>query len=151
MKKRKSIQIQRNIGVSLGPWQVGDMTIDDCLDLHFDRLFFFSFFWVFSVGALLGICGTAFSFYNRNDLLSDINKEFIVIRSDTKSIDEKIQLLLAEQRDILRMQQQQLEQKQQQRQRDRNNSQNDESWAHWIARQTYVISIYRYFVPKTVS
>lgn len=105
------------------------------------------FLCLFSVGALLGICGTAFSFYNRNDLLSDINKEFVVIRSDTKSINEQVQLLLAEQRDFLRTQQQQL----QQQQRDRTNSRNNESWIHWVARQTYVISIYRYFVPKTVS
>lgn len=98
-------------------------------------------FFVFFVGALLGICGTAFSFYNRNDLLSDINKEFLVIRSDTKSINEQVQLLLAEQRDFLRTQQQS----------DRTNSRNDESWMHWVARQTYVISVYRYFVAKTVS
>lgn len=106
-------------------------------------------------GALLGICGTAFSFYNRNDLLSDINKEFVVIRGDTKSINERIELLLAEQRDFQQTQQQQLlqlqKQKQQHWQRDRANTQNNESWMHWIGRQTYVISIYRYFVPKTVG
>lgn len=89
-------------------------------------------------GALLGICGTAFSFYNRNDLLADINKEFVVIRADTKSISEQIQLLVNEQRDFLKLQQQ------------RANIQSDESWIHWVARQTYVISIYRYFVPKPV-
>lgn len=94
-------------------------------------------------GALLGICGTAFSFYNRNDLLADINKEFVVIRADTKSISEQVQLLVNEQRDFLKKQQQQPQQ--------RAINQSDESWIHWIARQTYVISVYRYFVPKTVS
>lgn len=117
-----------------------------------------SVFYFLLSGALLGICGTAFSFYNRNDLLSDINKEFVVIRSDTKSIGEQIQLLVNEQHEFLRVQQQ----------RDREllereaklnvskghqtiNQNNNESWIHWIARQTYVISVYRYFIPKTMN
>lgn len=93
---------------------------------------------------MLGICGTAFSFYNRNDLLSDINKEFVVIRGDTKLICEQIQQIAQEQRNFL----------QEQREREYamiplapNRSSNDESWLHWIGRKTYVISCYRYFVP----
>lgn len=74
-----------------------------------------------------------------------------MIRADTKSISEQVQLMLAEQRDFLRIQKQQLQKQQKQHKYDRTKSQNDESWMHWIARQTYVISIYRYFVPKTVS
>ncbi|XP_055312824.1 mitochondrial potassium channel-like [Sitodiplosis mosellana] len=110
-------------------------------------------------GALLGICGTAFSFYNRNDLLSDINKEFVVIRADTKSISEQVQLLVNEQREFLQGQQQR--DREQLENEARTNvaasksqqaiSQSSESWIHWIARTTYVISIYRYFVPKTVE
>lgn len=110
-------------------------------------------------GALLGICGTAFSFYNRHDLLSDINKEFVVIRQDTKSINEQVQLLANEQRDFLRVQQQRDREVLEREARfnvtasksQRANSQSDESWVHWIARKTYVISIYRYFVPNTVN
>lgn len=106
-------------------------------------------------GALLGICGTAFSFYNRSDLLSDINKEFVVIRDDTKSISEQVQLLVNEQRDFLRAQQQRdrdlLERDAQAYLAKLKRGQSDESWIHWIARKTYVISAYRYFVPATVS
>lgn len=123
-----------------------------CIVYHKSVLVF-----IFFAGALLGICGTAFSFYNRNDLLSDINKEFVVIRGDTKSIAEQVENLAKEQRDFLKAQQQ----------RDRellereaslnvattiqNKNQSNESWVHWIARKSYVISIYRYFVPGTVN
>lgn len=82
-----------------------------------------------------------------------------MIRSDTKSISEQVKLLANEQREFLQAQQQ----------RDREllenqarsnvaasksqwvNSQSGESWIHWIARKTFVISVYRYFVPKTVN
>lgn len=119
---------------------------------------FFIFSFAFP-GALLGICGTAFSFYNRNDLLSDINKEFVVIRQDTKSINEQVQLLANEQRDFLRAQQQRDREQLEREARynvvtsnsQRASGQSDESWVHWIARKTYVISIYRYFVPNTVN
>lgn len=80
-----------------------------------------------------------------------------MIRGDTKSIAEQVENLVKEQRDFLKAQQQ----------RDRellereaslnvattiqNKNQSNESWVHWIARKSYVISIYRYFVPGTVN
>lgn len=91
--------------------------------------------------------------------MADINKEFVVIREDTKVINEKVQLLVNEQRDFLRAQQQR-DREQLEREAianvnaskiDRAVNQGDESWLHWIARKSYVIGIYRYFVPKTVN
>lgn len=116
-----------------------------------------SFVLFFITGALLGIVGTAFSYYNRHDLLSDINREFVVIRNDTQSITDNIQQLFNEQRKFLQTQEARdrnlLEQLASQnvarnRQLVKDATQTQESWVHWIARTTYVISIYRYFVPK---
>lgn len=150
-KRRRSIQTRQNTGQSLDRWRVKRK-------FKITKLMFFIFSFAFP-GALLGICGTAFSFYNRNDLLSDINKEFVVIRQDTKSINEQVQLLANEQRDFLRAQQQRDREQLEREARynvvtsnsQRENGQSDESWVHWIARKTYVISIYRYFVPNTVN
>lgn len=82
-----------------------------------------------------------------------------MIRADTKSISEQIQMLMNEQRDFLQAQQQRdrelLEREARANvaasNRQRTINQSDESWIHWVARKTYVISIYRYFVPKTVK
>lgn len=82
-----------------------------------------------------------------------------MIREDTKSINEQVQLLVSEQREFLRAQQQR-DREQLEREALANvtssklvraTNQSDESWIHWVARKTYVISIYRYFVPKTVN
>lgn len=69
----------------------------------------------------------------------------MVIRGDTKLISDQIQQIAQEQRAFL----------QEQRERELqqiptiNQSSNNESWLHWIGRQTYVISCYRYFVPAS--
>lgn len=111
----------------------------------------------FFAGALLGIIGTAFSYYNRHDLLSDINQEFVVIRNDTKSIEEQIKSLFNEQRKFLHKQKIRDQKMLENLSRDnvaRHNQANktahesQESWIHWVARTTYVISIYRYFIPR---
>lgn len=80
-----------------------------------------------------------------------------MIRADTKSISEQVQMLANEQRDFLRVQQQR-DQELLEREAKLNvaaaaqkSNQSNESWIHWIARKAYVISIYRYIVPKTVN
>lgn len=81
-----------------------------------------------------------------------------MIRADTKSISEQVQMLANEQRDFLRVQQQR-DQELLEREAKLNvaataaqkSNQSNESWIHWIARKSYVISIYRYIVPKTVN
>lgn len=107
----------------------------------------------------MGICGTAFSMYNRNDLLSDINKRFIVINTETETIKSVLDNLQNEQTGLFdyfkRRDQQHLEEIARKTNASKANSKNkqlanrnDESWAHWIGRKTYVISVYRYFVPN---
>lgn len=82
-----------------------------------------------------------------------------MIRADTRSISEQVELFKTQQRDFLQAQQQRdrelLEREAKSNVATSNSqrviSQSDESWIHWIARKSYVISIYRYFVPKTVN
>lgn len=82
-----------------------------------------------------------------------------MIRADTKSISEQVQLLVNEQREFLQAQQQRDREQLEMEARanvaaskgQRAISQSDETWIHWVARKTYVISIYRYFMPKTVN
>lgn len=89
--------------------------------------------------------------------MADINKEFVVIRGDTKSIAEQVQMLANEQKEFLRGQQQRDRELLEREARSnvatsvQKTYQSNESWIHWIARKTYVISAYRYFVPKTVN
>lgn len=87
--------------------------------------------------------------------MADINKEFVVIRGDTKTISQQIQLLLGEQRQFLQWQQLRdkdlLEKtaKENVDKKNAKNSTNSESWIYWIARKTYVVSVYKYFYSKT--
>lgn len=80
-----------------------------------------------------------------------------MIRSDTKSISEQVQLLANEQREFLQAQRQRDREQLEREAREniaaskRAVSQGDESWIHWVARKTYVITIYRYFMPKTLN
>lgn len=108
----------------------------------------------------MGICGTAFSMYNRNDLLADINKRFIDINNETKIIKSGLNSLQMEQTGLFdyfktrdRQHLEEIARKSIARKANSKNNQlvanrSDESWAHWIGRKTYVISAYRYFVPN---
>lgn len=159
MKKRRFTPTQQNIGQSSALYSVLLIGCRQFWSKYLRWQFIFNCSLIHIAGALLGIIGTAFSYYNRHDLLSDINREFVVIRNDTQSIADHIQVLFNEQRNFLQTQEA----------RDRNmleqlasqsvashihlakDSQlNQESWMHWIARTTYVISVYRYFVPKPI-
>lgn len=97
--------------------------------------------------------------YNRNDLLADINRRFIDINTETNTIKSVLDNLQKEQTGLFdyfkRRDQQHLEEISQKlitsKAYNKNNqwaNRNDESWAHWIGRKTYVISAYRYFVPN---
>lgn len=80
-----------------------------------------------------------------------------MIRNDTKSIGNQIQSFFNEQQKFLKTQE--IRDRQMLENLSRNNvarnnqaikaaHQSQESWIHWIGRTTYVISIYRYFIPK---
>lgn len=97
--------------------------------------------------------------YNRNDLLADINSRFVDIKTETKTIKLDLNNLQKEQTGLFdyfkSRDQQHLEEIAQKSVASKANSKNnqlanrnDESWAHWIGRKTYVISVYRYFVPN---
>lgn len=97
--------------------------------------------------------------YNRNDLLADINKRFIDINTETKTIKSCLNSLQMEQTGLFdyfkARDRQHLEEIARKTIASKANSKNnqlanrsDESWAHWIGRNTYVISAYRYFVPN---
>lgn len=98
------------------------------------------------LGALLGICGTAFSFYNRNNMittmLGEVKTEFVQLREETKIIGAEVQRLSFEQRrqfnELKRINKKELN----------NSNKSNESWMHWIGRYTGAIPIYRYFYPK---
>lgn len=75
-----------------------------------------------------------------------------MIRDDTKTISQQIKLLLGEQRQFLQWQQlrdKDLLEKTAKENVDKKNAKNStESWIYWIARKTYVISVYKYFYSK---
>lgn len=78
----------------------------------------------------------------------------MVIRNDTESISIQVQRLVDELEEFLRSQQQRdrelLEREARTNVAALNKGQSNESWIHWIARKTYVIPVYRYFVPASV-
>lgn len=97
--------------------------------------------------------------YKRNDLLADINKRFVQINTETKTIKSSLNNLQQEQTELFDYfkgrDQQHLEEIARKSIASKANSKNnqlanrnDESWAHWIGRKTYVISVYRYLVPN---
>lgn len=111
-------------------------------------------------GALLSIVGTAFSFYNRNSLITDITKLFSEIDIRVKSLDANIQkqdarliLIENEQRNLFNYLQRHDQNKFERiipksaASKTNNNPNSGESWINWIGRKTYITSIYRYFVP----
>lgn len=80
---------------------------------------------------------------------------FVNIHDETKAINSKVEHLKSDQWKLFdflrRRDQNQLEEiarKNVSSKVANNNQNNGESWAHWIGRKTYVISVYRYFVPK---
>lgn len=98
------------------------------------------------LGALLGICGTAFSFYNRNktitSMLGEVKSEFIQLREETKEINAEIKKVSSEQH-------KQFNELKRLSSSNRNSAAtNDGSWLHWIGRYSGVIPAYRYFYPK---
>lgn len=79
-----------------------------------------------------------------------------MIRDETKTIAQQIEVLMSEQRSFIDWQRlrdrEMLERESRINVRtliDKKNQENAESWIHWIGRHTYVISIYRYFMPRS--
>lgn len=102
-------------------------------------------------GALIGICGTAFSFYNRNKMittmLTEVQSEFVHLRDEAAKNRTELHQLV----ELLR---QQAERDALQRQLTADNKSaaaqsTESSWLHWLGRTTYVISAYRYFAPRS--
>lgn len=97
------------------------------------------------VGALLGICGTAFSFYNRNNMitsmLGEVKTEFVQLREETR-------LISAEIKNISSVQQKQFNEIIHLNSNKNTTTNHEESWLHWIGRYSGVIPAYRYLYPK---
>lgn len=76
-------------------------------------------------------------------MLSEVKAEFVLLREETKQIGLEVRQLADEQRKII-----DYESKNQQLLKIVSDEK-QESWIHWIGRNLYVISAYRYFRPRT--
>lgn len=81
-------------------------------------------------------------------MISEIKAEFIQLKTETIEMNNELKKLVEEQKKLREnLNVINYKEKLMNRSSIIVGSQSNESWLHWFGRQTYVISIYRYFSP----
>ena len=102
----------------------------------------------------MGVCGTAFSFYNRNNtittMLNEVRADFQMLQEETRTIGVEVRRIAEYNASQLQLQQMKRLKKQKRKQEERAlaKAEHKESWMNWVGRKSGVVSVYRFFVPK---
>lgn len=79
-------------------------------------------------------------------MLHEVQEEFVQLRSEAEKNRSEIHQLVGV---IRKLTQQEESKRHSMSDKKTSAAQSNESWMHWIGRTTYVISAYRYFVPRS--